>query len=164
MVRHWFYACALLCLIHVGLPSSLFTCRTMLPFYSLKSCGKTLLSEAFYSFFLSQIRCSSSRSSPFSPTWAFFRNVLAKEHIRRIFKQISITAMTARVSVSQQSAPVNPNDADKDLYFDWTCGKLLILLREPLWRWDHIRCCVARGGPINKDDFIKRALGFQHHQ
>lgn len=35
--------------------------------------------------------------------------------------------MTARVSVSQQSTPVNPNDADKDLYFDWTCAKLLIL-------------------------------------
>lgn len=35
--------------------------------------------------------------------------------------------MTAAVSVSQQSAHVNQHDADKDLYFDWTCAKLLIL-------------------------------------
>lgn len=35
--------------------------------------------------------------------------------------------MTSRVSVSQQSAPFNLNDADKDLYFDWTYAKLLIL-------------------------------------
>lgn len=35
--------------------------------------------------------------------------------------------MTATVSVSQQSAPVNQRDADKDLYFDWMCAKLLIL-------------------------------------
>lgn len=35
--------------------------------------------------------------------------------------------MTAAVSVSQQSAHVNQHDADKDLYFDWTCTKLLIL-------------------------------------
>lgn len=35
--------------------------------------------------------------------------------------------MTAAVSVSQQSARVNQHDADKDLYFDWTCAKLLIL-------------------------------------
>lgn len=35
--------------------------------------------------------------------------------------------MTATVSVSQQSAHVNQHDADKDLYFDWMCAKLLIL-------------------------------------
>lgn len=35
--------------------------------------------------------------------------------------------MTAAVSVSQQSAHVNQHDADKDLYFDWMCAKLLIL-------------------------------------
>lgn len=35
--------------------------------------------------------------------------------------------MTATVSVSQQSAYVNQHDADKDLYFDWMCAKLLIL-------------------------------------
>lgn len=35
--------------------------------------------------------------------------------------------MTATVSVSQQSAHVNQRDADKDLYFDWMCAKLLIL-------------------------------------
>ena len=33
--------------------------------------------------------------------------------------------MTATVSVSQQSAHVNQHDADKDLYFDWMCAKLL---------------------------------------
>lgn len=39
----------------------------------------------------------------------------------------SIPTMKAPVSVSKQAAGVDQHDADKDLYFDWTCAKLLIL-------------------------------------
>lgn len=75
--------------------------------------------------------------------------------------------MTATVSVSQQSAHVNQHDADKDLYFDWMCAKLLILYTSDfdVNPFEIISDAAQRKStPINRDDFIKRALGFQRHK
>ena len=75
--------------------------------------------------------------------------------------------MTAAVSVSQQSAHVNQHDADKDLYFDWMCAKLLILYTShfDVHPFEIISDAARRENtPISRDDFIKGALGFQRHK
>lgn len=75
--------------------------------------------------------------------------------------------MTDAVSVSQQYARVNQHNADKDLYFDWMCAKLLILYMGDfdVNPFEIISDAAQRTNtPINRDDFIKSALGFQRHK